>query len=44
MDLLIKIVWKTALLLGGLITCFCLVVIGCAVIVDIWEELRESKE
>ena len=44
MDLLIKIVWKTALLLGGLVTCFALVVIGCAVMVNVWEELRESKD
>lgn len=43
MATLVKIIWQTALFLTGIATCFAVVVAGCAMIVNIWEEIRESK-
>lgn len=43
MATLVKIVWQTALLLAGLVTCAVIVVGGCAAVVAVWEETRNNE-
>ena len=42
METLIEIIWQTALLLVGLVTCAVIVAGGCAAVVAVWEEIRNS--